>query len=200
MGVLSMILTNTDILKEIENKHIIISPFNKDNLGTNSYDVTLSPKLSRYTSKCLDVRKNNKCEILTIPEFGMLLEPNTLYLGQTNETATSNKYVPMYDGRSSMGRLGIFSHITAGFGDIGFGYNPLNSDECYYPTWTLEIVVIHETIIYPNIRIGQVFFLEPKSEPYSLYSGKYSVQKIPTASLSYQDREVPFSSEKHKGI
>lgn len=200
MGILNMILTNTDILFGISNKDIIISPFNMDNLGTNSYDVTLNPTLAIYTSDCLDVRKNNESKLITIPKCGLILKPNTLYLGQTNETATSNKYVPMYDGRSSMGRLGIFSHITAGFGDIGFGYNPANKDECYYPTWTLEIIVVHEIVIYPNIRIGQIFFLEPKSEPYSRYSGKYSIQKIPTASLSYQDKEVPFNAEKHKGI
>jgi dCTP deaminase len=195
-----MILTNTDILKGINNKDIIISPFIKDNLGTNSYDVTLNSKLSVYTSEYLDVRKNNKSKTIEIPECGFMLKPNTLYLGQTNETATSNKYVPVYEGRSSMGRLGIFSHITAGFRDIGFGFDPLNKNDCYYSTWTLEIVVVQKTIIYPNIRIGQVFFLEPKSAPYSLYNGKYSIQKLPTTSLSYMDREVPINSEKHKGI
>jgi dCTP deaminase len=72
----------------------------------------------------------NPTKRITIPEEGLVLKPNTLYLGRTNEFTKTDRYVPMLEGRSSTGRLGLFIHVTAGFGDIGFaGY------------WTLENVL-----------------------------------------------------------
>lgn len=70
----------------------------------------------------------NAVKKLIIPEEGLLLEPRRLYLGRTNEFTKTDKYIPMLEGRSSTGRLGLFIHVTAGFGDVGFaGF------------WTLEI-------------------------------------------------------------
>jgi dCTP deaminase len=99
----------------------------------------------------------------------------------------------MFEGRSSIGRLGINTHITAGFGDVGWGYVPGPSGqlECRFPTWTLEIEVVHPIRIYPNVRIGQVYFMKPEGE-LRFYKGKYSLQKTPQASQLYRD----FSPEK----
>ena len=70
----------------------------------------------------------NKTKKIIIPEEGLILEPGKLYLGRTVEYTKTDKFVPMLEGRSSIGRLGLFIHVTAGFGDIGFsGF------------WTLEI-------------------------------------------------------------
>ena len=93
------------------------------------------------------MKKPNEVEEIIIPETGYQLKPNELYLGRTLEYTNTKKYVPMIEGRSSIGRLGIFIHITAGFGDVGFaGY------------WTLEIFCIKPIIIYPNVEIAQLYY------------------------------------------
>lgn len=210
-----MILLKSTIISEFDAGNICIDPFTIDNVGPNSVDVTLNHTLQVYTAKKhaklsfrqklvrllapelflasgveLDVRKNNPTTSIRIPGCGLLLQPGRVYLGATNETASSNKYVPMYDGRSSMGRLGISSHITAGFGDVGFAYTE-NGTVSTRAKWTLEITVVHPTWIYRNMRIGQVFFMTPDHEPRSneLYAGKYSSQQNAQASMSFLDRE-----------
>jgi dCTP deaminase len=185
-------LTGPEIIKALHQNKIIISPFDEKNLSSNSYDVRLHPVLKIYDlpacSGVLDVKKPNPAIDITIPDEGLILEPGILYIGSTCETAVSDSYIPMFEGRSSMGRLGINTHITAGFGDIGWGYitQPDGSLVCTYPTWTLEIAVVHPVRIYKNIRIGQVFFMEPKGT-IQLYTGKYSTQRGPQTSKSYED-------------
>jgi dCTP deaminase len=130
----------------------------------------------------------NPTEEIKIPDTGFVLIPGELYIGATNETASSKKYVPMFDGRSSIGRLGIALHQTAGIGDVGFSYD--EDGCCTFATWTLELSVIKPVRIYPNRRVGQVFFIAPDHVPElsELYHGKYSYQKLPQASLSWKDR------------
>ncbi len=186
-----MILTGPQILAEREAGRIHIAPFRPEHLGPNSYDVTLNPELLVYelgAGECLDMKRENRTRPLTIPEGGLVLEPGRLYLGCSNETATSCAFVPMFEGRSSIGRLGINTHITAGFGDVGWGYEPGESGalECRYPTWTLEIEVVHPIRVYPHVRIGQVYFMRPEGE-LRFYKGKYSLQKAPQASQLYKD-------------
>ena len=190
------------LAKEIEEKvnkgDILIEPFIKENLAINSIDVRLSPQIMTYiplyfiyneelktweTEKIkdnviLDMGKENKTYLYDIPKEGLILEPGILYLGSTIEKAGSSKYIPMYEGRSSMARLGIQSHISAGFGDLGFQSN-----------WTLEINVVHRVKILPGIRIGQIYFhkITDKLEGNTLYKGKYINQKGPTASQSFKD-------------
>lgn len=136
-----MILSGKEILKHI-GKDIIIEPFNKKRINPNSYNLTLANELLVYENDILDMKKPNTTTKLCIPEEGLLLEPNTLYLGRTNEYTSTDNYVPMLEGRSSTGRLGLFIHITAGFGDVGFsGY------------WTLEIFCVQPIVIYTNIEI-----------------------------------------------
>lgn len=183
-----MILTAQKIRDEVANGKLHISPFNDKHLGPNSYDLTLGNKLKVYSLTggfwdwvehkeiVLDSKKDNLTEEFTIPETGHLLMPNILYLGITNEEAGSDHYVPMVEGRSSTGRLGISIHATAGVGDLGFKSR-----------WTLEISVIHPVIVYPNQRIGQVIFYEPSGEVKDLYKGKYSDQKVPVASQMWKD-------------
>lgn len=181
-----MILGFKDIKREYELGNIILNPYCEYNIGPNSYDVTLNNKLVVYKSDILDMKAYNESEELIIPKDGLILEPGRLYLGSTNECATSNKFVPMFEGRSSIGRLGISTHITAGFGDVGFGYV---DGKCVYPTWTLEISVVQPVRIYPNVRIGQVYFLKLMSEPSKFYTGKYSLQKEAQPSMLYKDKE-----------
>lgn len=181
-----MILGFKDIFRAYKFGEVAIKPFSEENIGPNSYDVTLNEKLVVYKNKTLDMKKQNETESIIIPKDGYILKPGVLYLGSTNECVTSNRYVPMFEGRSSIGRLGISTHITAGFGDVGFGYV---NGVCVYPTWTLEISVVQPVRIYPNVRIGQVYFLNLMSEPIKMYSGKYSRQQEAQPSMLYKDKE-----------
>ncbi|WP_252226907.1 dCTP deaminase [Clostridium sp. ZBS2] len=172
-----MILSGKEILKHI-GKEIVIEPFNKKRINPNSYNLTLFNELLVYKNDTLDMKIPNETEKLIIPEEGLLLEPGKLYLGRTNEFTQTNKYVPMLEGRSSTGRLGLFIHVTAGFGDIGFaGY------------WTLEIFCVQPIKIYPNIEICQIYYHNIDGE-YDLYnSGKYQNNQGIQPSLMYKDFE-----------
>ncbi len=170
-----MILSGLEIEKNL-GKNIIIEPFNRSQLNSNSYNVRLHNKLLVYKEKTLDMKKPNETKEIIISENGFKLEPNELYLGRTLEYTTTKNFVPMIEGRSSIGRLGIFIHITAGFGDVGFsGY------------WTLEIFCIKPIIIYPNVEIAQLYYhtIDGEYEEYS--SGKYQNNTDVQPSMLYKD-------------
>lgn len=172
-----MILSGKEIEKHI-GKEIIIEPFDRSRVNPNSYNLTLHNELLVYENNELDMKKLNPTKRITIPEEGLLLEPNRLYLGRTNEFTKTDGFVPMLEGRSSTGRLGLFIHVTAGFGDVGFaGY------------WTLEIFCIQPIRIYPNAEICQIYYhsIEGDYEPYR--SGKYQNNTDIQPSLMYRDFE-----------
>ena len=172
-----MILSGIEILQRIGDE-IIIEPFDKKRLNPNSYNLALHNRLAVYKGSCLDMKKNNQIEKLKIPSDGLILEPNRLYLGRTVEYTETRNLVPMLEGRSSVGRLGLFVHITAGFGDVGFkGF------------WTLEIFCVQPIKIYPNIEICQLYYhtIEGNYRKYS--SNKYQDNKGIQKSLLYKDFE-----------
>ena len=125
-----MILSDSRILEEIEKGTIIITPYDRKALGSNSYDVHLGANLAVYEQPELDAKKHNTIRHFNIPEEGFVLMPDTLYLGVTLEYTETHAHVPFLEGKSSTGRLGIDIHATAGKGDVGFCGN-----------WTLEISV-----------------------------------------------------------
>ena len=136
-----MILSGKEIEKRI-GKDIFIEPFDKSRINPNSYNLTLSNELLVYEEHELDMKRPNAAKKLVIPEEGLLLQPNVLYLGRTNEYTKTERFVPMLEGRSSIGRLGLYIHVTAGFGDIGFsGYR------CY--SGTFRSCIIHILPKYP---------------------------------------------------
>ena len=105
-----------------------------------------------------------------------MLQPGKLYLGRTVEHTKTLGFVPMLEGRSSVGRLGICIHITAGFGDVGFdGF------------WTLELFCVEPVRIYPFVEICQIYYhtLEGDYDPY--ISGKYNNNQNIQPSLMYMD-------------
>lgn len=155
-----MILSGKEIEKEL-NTNIFIEPFSKDCINPNSYNLKLHNKLLVYTEDYLDMKRENKVKELIIPEDGLMLEPGKLYLGRTVEYTKTKKYIPMLEGRSSIGRLGLYIHVTAGFGDIGFaGF------------WTLEIHCVEPIKIYPNVEICQIYYHNIQGE-YEEYVGRY---------------------------
>ena len=172
-----MILSGKEIQKRL-GKDLFIEPFRKEQLNPNSYNLRLHDELLMYTDDVLDMKRENKVEKITIPPEGLVLAPNRLYLGRTKEYTRTLHLVPMLEGRSSVGRLGLFIHVTAGFGDVGFsGY------------WTLEIFCIQPIRIYPNIEICQLYYhtLEGDYEAYE--SGKYQNNQGIQPSYLYKDFE-----------
>ena len=178
-----MILSDSEIIKAIKLGDIVIEPYNPEQLNPNSYDVTLDNIIATYSNDVLDSRKHNRVTRRTIPPEGMTLYPNTLYLSTTVERVNSRLYRPSINGKSSIGRLGISIHITAGYGDVGFSGN----------SWTLEITVVHPVIIYPNMRIGQIEFCEVRGKvitPYNKKKGsKYNENNKAVESLNWMNYE-----------
>ncbi|MCB0736606.1 MAG: dCTP deaminase [Bacteroidetes bacterium] len=162
-----MILSDQEILKEIEEGSILIEPFREECLGTNSYDVHLGKYLATYKDRVLDARKHNQIEEFVIEEEGFVLEPNTLYLGVTEEYTETHKHVPFLEGKSSVGRLGIDIHATAGKGDVGF---------CN--TWTLEISVSQPVRIYAGMPIGQLIYFDVHGGITNYYNRKRNAKYI----------------------
>lgn len=175
-----MILSGLAIQEQIRKGTILIDPFVESQLNPNSYNLRLNNRLLVYREEPLDIKKPNAYDLITIPPEGMILSPGRLYLGRTLEYTRTDSFVPMLEGRSSMGRLGLCVHITAGFGDVGFaGY------------WTLEIHAVEPIRIYPGIEICQIYYhtLEGNYTPYR--SGKYQNNTDIQPSFSWQDFAPP---------
>jgi dCTP deaminase len=165
-----MILSDKQILAEMEKKSIVVEPFQIEALGSNSYDVHLGDSIGLYVDDTLDAKKHNRIQMQTIPEEGIVLQPDEFYLGVTKEYTETHRHVPFLEGKSSVGRLGIDIHATAGKGDVGF---------CNY--WTLEISVKKPVRVYAGMPIGQLIYFEVSGDVNTLYSAKPSAK--------YNDRE-----------
>lgn len=172
-----MILTGQEIKAQL-GTNILIDPFDERNLNPNSYNLTLHDELLVYEELVLDMRRPNRYSRYKIPPEGMILNPNQLYLGRTVERTETHNFVPMLEGRSSIGRLGLFVHITAGFGDVGF---------CGY--WTLEMFAVQPIRIYPGVQICQIFYHTAQGEIVEYSSGKYQRNEDIQPSLLYRDFE-----------
>ena len=173
-----MILSGKEIKRKL-NKAIFIEPFDERQLGPNSYNLRLHHELVVYEDSVLDMKKQHSVRKITIPEEGLVLEPNKLYLGRTIEYTKTDHYVPMLEGRSSIGRLGKFVHITAGFGDVGFnGF------------WTLEIFCVQPIRVYPGVEICQIFYHTIEGDYTRYMSNKYQNNQGIQPSLLYKDFEL----------
>tara|TARA_Y100000589_G_scaffold182898_1_gene173231 strand:+ start:912 stop:1448 length:537 start_codon:yes stop_codon:yes gene_type:complete len=164
-----MILSDTSILSAIDQGDIVIEPYDRSCLGTNSYDVHLSSFLACYRDEVIDARKHNQVDRFEIPEEGIVLRPGRTYLGSTREYTETRRYVPFLEGKSSVGRLGIDIHATAGKGDVGF---------CNH--WTLEISVSQPVRVYAGMPIGQLI--------YFLVEGEVEIDYASKASAKYNQR------------
>ncbi len=160
-----MILTDAQILECMEKGSIKVEPFRRECLGTNSYDVHLGKTLAVYKDSVLDARKHNLIESFEIPEEGYVLTPDNFYLGVTQEYTETLAHVPFLEGKSSVGRLGIDIHATAGKGDVGF---------CNY--WTLEISVKKPVRIYSGMPIGQLIYFSVEGQILTPYNKKNSAK------------------------
>jgi dCTP deaminase len=156
-----MIFSDKKILDSIATKDIVIEPFDANSLGTNSYDVHLGKYLAVYEDEILDAKKHNKIRDIEISEEGFVIRPGVLYLGVTQEYTETHNAVPFLEGKSSVGRLGIDIHATAGKGDVGF---------CNF--WTLEISCVHPVRIYAGMPIGQLIYFTVEGDIINYYNKK----------------------------
>lgn len=160
------ILTGKSIIAARRRGDIEITPFKKDQLNTGSYDVRLGRQVVVYSDwsdrvehpggvnqNIIDIKNPPKTKTFTMDKYGLVLYPRIFYLMHTEEVVYSKCYVPVLDGKSSIGRLGIKIHFTAGYGDVGFNGQ-----------YTLEVEVAGPIRVYPGIRIGQIRFHETSGE------------------------------------
>jgi dCTP deaminase len=169
------ILSDTEILKAIDKGDITIDPFETKQLNITSYDLTLGDEVKLYkrwvsTPRVLTPTRQTELmserffspfqgEILDSKEEpetislkmdqakGFVLNPGIGYLMHTRETIWTKRFNPILDGKSSIGRLFIQVHATAGFGDPGF-----------FGQYTLEVIVQHPVRVYPGMRFCQIRF------------------------------------------
>jgi dCTP deaminase len=174
-----MILTGEEIRSQI-GRNIVIEPFDDRLVNPNSYNLRLHDEILVYEEIILDMRRPNRYRRLVIPPEGMVLQPGRLYLGRTLERTETHQFVPMLEGRSSIGRLGLFVHVTAGFGDIGF---------CGY--WTLEMFAVHPIRIYPGVQICQIFYHEVSGTITEYSSQKYQHNHDIQPSLMFKELQEP---------
>ncbi len=170
-----MILSGEEIRRNL-GENIVIDPFDEKNLNPNSYNMSLHDEVLVYEEIVLDMKKSNRTRRLTIPPGGIVLEPNRLYLGRTRERTETRNLVPMIEGRSSIGRLGLFVHVTAGFGDVGF---------CGY--WTLEMFAVQPVKIYAGVSICQIFYHTLTGDITEYCSEKYQNNRDIQPSLLFKE-------------
>lgn len=160
------VLVDHQIIDAIQKREIVIEPFEDRRLGTNSYDVRLADTLRVYEREFehvrtidgnvfvgdempLDTRAPRATKEIKISEAGYVLHPGELYLASTVEYTESNEHLPILNGKSSLGRLGLSIHVTAGTGDVGFKGH-----------WTMELFVVKPLRIYAGMAIGQLLWFE----------------------------------------
>ena len=174
-----MILSSGRIDEEVRRGNIVISPYDKDRLNPNSYNVRLADEILVYENSLLDMKQEQPYEIKKIPERGFTLIPGRIYLARTMEYTETYGFVPMLEGRSSTGRLGVSIHVTAGFGDNGFkGY------------WTLELSAVQPAIIYPEVEIAQIYYhtiLNGDGPEITYENGKYQNNKGIQTSMIWKE-------------
>jgi dCTP deaminase len=170
-----MILSGQEIRSRL-GSDVLIDPFDERHLNPNSYNLTLHDELMTYEEVVLDMRKANRVRRLSIPPEGLILSPNQLYLARTVERTETFNLVPMIEGRSSIGRLGLFVHVTAGFGDVGF---------CGY--WTLEMFAVQPVRIYAGVPICQIFYHQIAGDIDNYRSDKYQNNRDIQPSLLFKE-------------
>lgn len=192
-----MILTRQAIRNRLMGD-IVIHPYEEKRLNPNSYNLTLGNKFLIYNQVYLgvqtqagqytkpgpplplDPKKPNSYHMTEVEhDKPFLLNPGELYLAQTVEYTETHNLVPMIEGRSSWGRLGLFIHVTAGFGDIGF---------CGH--WTLEMMVVRPLLVYPGMEIAQIFYHTIEGEPEPYTSNKYQHNKGVQPSMLWKEFDV----------
>lgn len=170
-----MILTGEEIRRQHTLQNLTIEPFRESQLNPNSYDFRLGSEVVVYDEFELDAAKANPSSVAKIPNSGLTLSPDRIYLAAIEEMLGSNEFVPILHAKSSIARLGLFIHITAGLIDIGS-----------HGHWTLQLHAVQPVRIYRGMLIGQVTFWRTQGEVVR-YSGKYQNASTAQPSRSFED-------------
>jgi dCTP deaminase len=183
-----MILSDRSLREEISSGRILIDPFVAANVQPSSVDLTVDRYFRvfrNHTARVIDVKENQE-DLTELVEIGdddvFILHPGEFVLGATAERiGVPDDLVARIEGKSSLGRLGLLIHSTAGFIDPGFDG---------HITLELANVANLPITIYPGMKIGQVSFLRmttPAENPYgsSAVGSKYQGQRGPTPSRYY---------------
>ena len=188
--VLGVILSDRDLLAEINKGSIIIEPFDPACVQPSSIDVKVSNLFRvfrNHSAAVLDVKKDltDLMELVEVPEGeAFMLHPGEFALGSTLErVGVPNNLVARVEGKSSLGRLGLVIHSTAGFIDAGFDGHV-----------TLELANLANLPItlYPGMKIGQISFFtmtSPAEKPYGsgAQGSKYQGQRGRTPSRNFEN-------------
>lgn len=160
-----MILTGPAIRAAIDRGDIEIDPFNPEHVNPASVDLTLGDEVLVY-SRCgephllLDAKKDNPTCVILINGW-LDIQPGHLYLMHTVERVRAARFVPILDGKSSLGRLGVSVHQTAGYGDPGFDGQ-----------YTMEVTCVLPVRLYAGMRVAQIRFHAVQGE-IEMYRGNY---------------------------
>ncbi len=187
-----MILSDRSLREQIEAGRIVIDPFDERCVQPSSIDVkigNLFRVFRNHTSAVIDVKQNqeNLTELITIADDGVfMLHPGEFVLGSTLERiGVPDDLVSRIEGKSSLGRLGLIIHSTAGFIDAGFDG---------HVTLELTNIATLPITLYPRMKIGQVSFMQmttPADRPYGsgARGSKYQGQRGPTPSRYWENFE-----------
>ncbi|MFG0261377.1 MAG: dCTP deaminase [Novipirellula sp. JB048] len=170
-----MLLSGEEI-KRRQNDTIVIEPFDDSRVNPNSYNLALHNELLVYEEVILNTATPNRYRRLAIPDEGITLQPGLLYLGRTVEHTVTKGLVPMIQGRSSLGRLGLYVNPGGSLGDVG-----------YCGTWTLEMHCVQPIRIYAQMQICQIYYLQVEGECPSYDAGKYQNSSDVQPSLIYRE-------------
>ncbi len=180
-----MLLSDRDILAEVNLGRVTLDPFDKEMVQPSSIDVRLDRffrVFENHKYPHIDPAEDQPDLTRMVEPEGdepFILHPGEFVLGQTLERVTlPDDLVARLEGKSSLGRLGLLIHSTAGFVDSGFSGNL---------TLELSNVANLPITIYHGMPIGQISFMrmdEPVQNPYGSdeTGGKYQGQAEPTAS------------------
>jgi dCTP deaminase len=190
-----VVLSDRTIRSEIESGRIVIDPFDPGMIQPSSVDLRVDRRFRVFHNSrhpYIDVREpmEDLTEAVEVPEDRpFILHPGEFVLGQTLERVTlPDDLVARLEGKSSLGRLGLLIHSTAGFVDSGFSGNL---------TLELSNVANLPITIYHGMPIGQISFMRmdgPVESPYGSRDNKYQGQTEPTASRFYLNFEREESS------
>ncbi|MGW0882850.1 dCTP deaminase [Streptomyces sp. NPDC002671] len=174
-----MILTGPAIAAAVRTGEITIEPYDPARLSPNAYDWRLGDTL-RVCDGDLDAATPTAFMEQPIPATGLVLQPETLYLGVTLEETGSETYAQMLNGDRTIGALGIWVHVSAPLGHQGHAIR-----------WTLEIRAARPVRVYPGMTFGKLVFLTAFGAPvsYQQQPAKYASTEGIDISRLYE--EIP---------
>ena len=185
-----MILSDHTIREEVEAGRIVIEPFDDSCVQPSSVDLHVDRYFRvfrNHTQRVIDVKEDQEelSELVEVrDDDALILHPGEFVLGVTTErVALPNDLVGRLEGKSSLGRLGLLIHSTAGFVDPGFDG---------HLTLELSNVANLPITVYPGMKICQISFLRmttPADVPYGASSlgSKYQGQRGPTPSRYFEN-------------